>query len=480
MFARFNDTARAAAASLSFIALAGLSSTVAATPISNWWMKPGVLPPTSKLTIRTVDVNVRSVTGMVNRETQCEINGAPYPLSSGVIPDTGNFYGIVLDDRRQCALAPLVSIKPKNPATAQELMAEIAARAPNVAAPLQGRGPTGIPQFDQVYLPRHVPGLGMAIPAELTMAYAITVGLEMKAKELGIPAAPAPAPELAEGWENQPGLLPVGPQGNITASRLPNGNCSLRVGNRPAVVMPLNSLVIPDTTRAIFVDQQCKVQPIVTIPVQGNNTVATVGSGATQIPLPPNTNIKPAGGALILAVPETGAIVANGLRLLGAALSGPVGWTIIGTSLVYTGVVAYETWQAKRFSSLTAEEIGYLAMETPDGPYEKYLQRPPTDLAKKLSSQNGPNGRKNGSCTPEEHQELESYKEQYCTGAQMCVPGMDPLTQKALFAKNAMCLKYRLEIMDRCFDGGDSGHKTEAAAALRNMRSCQGIKGYSR
>lgn len=104
------------------------------------------------------------------KEIQCEINGATFPLSSGIIPDTSHFYGIALTNERQCGLVPLVSIKPTNPATAQELMAAIAQRAPKVAAALQGRGPTGIPQFDQAMMPKQVPGLGLRYPLKQHLA----------------------------------------------------------------------------------------------------------------------------------------------------------------------------------------------------------------------------------------------------------------------------------------------------------------------
>jgi|GEM_PF-1096817 len=192
MFAHFNQRTRAAVSSLAFAALTATTTNTPAEAAQNdaWWLKPDALPATPTLHVREVDVNVRSFTGMVNKERQCEINGTALPVMSGIIPDTGHFYAISLDGKdRHCSFIPLVSIKPQNPATAQELMTTIAAQAPNIAAILQGKSTTGIPQLDQAYLPRHIPNVGVSVPVQTTLSYMLLAGIRQDVQRMGIPIA---------------------------------------------------------------------------------------------------------------------------------------------------------------------------------------------------------------------------------------------------------------------------------------------------
>lgn len=199
----------------------------------------------------------------------------------------------------------------------------------------------------------------------------------MKAESAGVPApAPQPAP-LPEDWAEQRGLLPVGPQGNITATRLPGGNCSLRVDNKPGVIVPLNSIAIPDTTRAVFIDQQCNVQPLVTIPVQSNAT-SSVGPGAIKLPVPPpNSGVQPAGGPafLLLALtPETTTLLSGALVGLGIGVYNS--WLMLGGMAVLTGDEAQQGFINKQSSGQSDIEIGGRAISiegevsSPPGPPE--------------------------------------------------------------------------------------------------------------
>ena len=150
----------------------------ATTASPGWWSKPGFLPAQAALSIRPVDVRVQGFSGMARSERYCEVNGTPLAPRTGLIPDTGNFYIVSLDrSGKQCELTPLVSIKPANPAIAQELLDSIDARVPGGAKFIKGQVKTGMEQFKVDAAPKHMPGVGVVVPAESPSALALLFAL---------------------------------------------------------------------------------------------------------------------------------------------------------------------------------------------------------------------------------------------------------------------------------------------------------------
>ena len=141
-----------------------------------------------------MDVRVQGFSGMARSERYCEVNGTPLAPRTGLIPDTGNFYIVSLDrSGKQCELTPLVSIKPANPAIAQELLDSIDARVPGGAKFIKGQVKTGMEQFKVDAAPKHMPGVGVVVPAEspsaLALLFALSTGNTGTRPQV---AAPAP------------------------------------------------------------------------------------------------------------------------------------------------------------------------------------------------------------------------------------------------------------------------------------------------
>jgi len=111
--------------------------------------------------------------------------------------------------------------------------------------------------------------------------------------------------------------------------------------------------------------------------------------------------------------------------------------------------------------------------ETASGTYDTHLGRPVTAEANRLSEIVSSDSRKRGKCTPEEFDPLKDYQEQWCAGAASCKPNMDQIDIMRLTKRNQMCVEHRIEVMDKCFDGGDQGHKDKAK---QDSYSCAKLK----
>jgi len=85
-----------------------------------------------------------------------------------------------------------------------------------------------------------------------------------------------------------------------------------------------------------------------------------------------------------------------------------------------------------------------------------------------------------GNCTPEEHAALQAAVNGACkAGPRRCSPSQDPVTLATNMGKNLACAAARDTINQRCFGGGDAGHRQAAdqarAAAIRCARLLRGL-----
>jgi hypothetical protein len=327
--------------------------------ITNWWRLPGALPAQA-------DLSGLSLQGV--RETgipSCRLSSdLSVPSGTGFIPDTRNIYAAEADGRGACRLIKVLEITPKNPATAQELVTEVERYYPLLAMILrEGKM-------------QRAPTVGIVIPFDtmepfkLAVEFAQASGGGGRQAVGGVDTKPLPP-----DWAEQPGLLPAGPQGPVGARPSPGGGqvCLLRVGpaalsqdmfDTRGTTVPINSIAIIDTTRAVFIDAQCRVQPLVTIPVRPPASV----SGPGPLPIPPssgpNPNVGQAGGPLVIlglaVAPETATLLSGALVGLGIGIANT--WNQIGGAAVLSGPEAQQALANKQTSGQSDVDLGRRAI----------------------------------------------------------------------------------------------------------------------
>jgi hypothetical protein len=452
---------------------ANASSTVP----SNWYSQPNFLPAhTDPARLSATTINPPKAF-WETIHTRCVFsNGLTTRLSDGLIIDTRSVYQVVLDQTNNCTLKPILSISPRDPSTAKELVAEIQRLVPSVATALRGVNPF----FPGEPFPvSGVPGAGVRLAESDVVSLSLTLDFAKLA-----PATPTERPLTGEWW-NDPALLPQKLSRPLSVTARSGANrCTLSNG----ATVPLNSIVIPDTSHAYFLDQTCRLNPLITLPdpatsaavaSTGGRFPAPVGGGLPVTPAlvgPPPTN-----PTLIDIPPQTTSELMRVMRGATTAeifTAAAVRATLIGGVLVIADL-GLEVYKAMQRTGLSATQVIRLATETPDGPYEHHLDpklRPITERARQLSSRTGSDGRVRGLCQEDMLTDpLKIDQENACKGAKKCKPEMSQSEVKDMLFKNAMCLKYRIGIMDMCFDGGDTPHREEAQMVLEKLRSCQHI-----
>jgi|GEM_PF-643806 len=455
-----------------------------ATASPGWWSKPGFLPAQAALSIRPVDVRVQGFSGMARSERYCEVNGTPLAPRTGLIPDTGNFYIVSLDrSGKQCELTPLVSIKPANPAIAQELLDSIDARVPGGAKFIKGQVKTGMEQFKVDAAPKHMPGVGVVVPAEspsaLALLFALSTGNTGTRPQV---AAPAGTPLTGEWW-NKPNLLPTSPQGTISAGgRDATGNCRINQNGLQLVAVPEGSIVLTDTTRAFAVLANCRVEPLITLPARSTTTqpaISVAGGGLRNpgnIQTGPDPRLSQASAVAPPIIYPTAATLVDGLALLSVTMASatPLGWIYTGAAIFATGAYAYTAWDVKQSSQLSSTEVGGLAEASlnirPDGDeinfgIERNNSRG-TELANGL--------RPPGNCGDDQYKNLFNKKDRACPRV---LPGckdvvLDPTVRAVRAAAFVACAKAREELNRVCFDGGDDAHKSATKNAWEAAKNC--------
>ncbi len=332
---------------------------------ANWYTQKNFLPAhIDPASINAPIINPQKTTGGSSLDTRCELpNGLVLLPYSGVIMDTSSVYGVILDrNNNACTLQLLLKISPNDPSTAKELVAEIERLVPKFAMSLSGVNPSSgqpAPVFG-------IQGRGVHLHGAITLSLASRVPKTAS-------ATPTERPLTGEWW-NDPALLPQKLSRPLSVTARSGANrCTLSNG----ATVPLNSIVIPDTSHAYFLDQNCRLNPLITLPDAA--TSAAIASTGGRFPAPARGGLPttPASAGAIAANPETAAVVVRGLQMLGTAagviLTGPVGWSVIAGTAFISGAVAYTVWDVKQQSGLTDTQIGQQAIGTqvckPCAPY---------------------------------------------------------------------------------------------------------------
>ena len=135
----------------------------------------------------------------------------------------------------------------------------------------------------------------------------------------------------------------------------------------------------------------------------------------------------------------------------------------------------------KNILGLSAEELGELASLASQEPAptlpevkDANTNNDPAQaspLANSLSRNGG-----SGKCEPNDHQEMEKRKDLFCSSpvknALTCTSATSAW-QNLVFARvHAICARQRDEINNKCFDGGDSGHRMQSQEAWRRVKKC--------
>jgi len=460
----------------------------ATTASPGWWSKPGFLPAQATLSIRPVDVRVQGFSGVARSERYCEVNGTPLAPRTGLIPDTGNFYIVSLDrSGKQCELTPLVSIKPANPAIAQELLDSIDARVPGGAKFIKGQVKTGMEQFKVDAAPKHMPGVGVVVPAEspsaLALLFALSTGNTGTRPQVAAPA-PTGTPLTGEWW-NKPNLLPTSPQGTISAGgRDATGNCRINQHGLQLVAVPEGSIVLTDTTRAFAVLANCRVEPLITLPARSNTTqpaISVAGGGLRnpgQIKTQQNPAIERAAlPLLVLAAEETALYVWGALGALG--VGSMTAWNLQGKTVIAAGSVSVQAMNNRNIAGMSADEYGSLYMQslsnrtavpTKEQVEDGIKRTAPADasLEGTFNSESGGSGK----CSPEEKNFLQKNVDSVCKPEVTCRPFTDSATATVFAKINHSCANAREEINNRCYDGGDKGHREAARSAWIRAGKC--------
>ena len=78
-----------------------------------------------------------------------------------------------------------------------------------------------------------------------------------------------------------------------------------------------------------------------------------------------------------------------------------------------------------------------------------------------------------GNCTPQEHRDLQDRVENAFGAAKRC-SGLDSIsTLDNKIGYQSFCIEARKRINNRCFDGGDKGHKRAIKQRYNSIRKCQ-------
>ncbi|PYQ65479.1 MAG: hypothetical protein DMF53_05460 [Acidobacteria bacterium] len=77
-----------------------------------------------------------------------------------------------------------------------------------------------------------------------------------------------------------------------------------------------------------------------------------------------------------------------------------------------------------------------------------------------------------GNCDQAEHRILQDAVDRICKQPRRCTPGMSPKELQDNFNKNMECYYARKEVNQRCYNGGDPGHRQQQDDARRAALNC--------
>lgn len=90
-------------------------------------------------------------------------------------------------------------------------------------------------------------------------------------------------------------------------------------------------------------------------------------------------------------------------------------------------------------------------------------------------------GRKyGGNCTPKDFNELEATKNRYCKKEHKCKSSLSKLELQDRTSNAQQCAIARTTINNKCFAGGDSGHREAATNAWIAYTTCREILSKAR
>ena len=78
-----------------------------------------------------------------------------------------------------------------------------------------------------------------------------------------------------------------------------------------------------------------------------------------------------------------------------------------------------------------------------------------------------------GNCEPGEHRDLQDRVENACGSAYACLSTDSTSELNSKIGKLSKCINSRKIINDRCYNGGDDGHKQAIKERLNAIQSCQ-------
>lgn len=342
-----------------------LPANASSTVPSNWYSQPNFLPAhTDPARLSATIINPPKAFWETLR-TRCVFsNGLTTRLGDGLIIDTRSVYQVVLDKTNNCTLKHILSISPRDPSTAKELVAEIQRLVPPVATALRGINPFSP---GEPYPVSGVPGAGIRLDESDAVSLSLTLSFAKLA-----PATPAERPLTGEWW-NDPALLPQKLARPLSVTARSGANrCTLSNG----ATVPLNSILIPDTSHAYFLDRNCTLSPLITVPDSAAS--AAVASTGGRFPVPVRGGLPTTPASTGPTTPQQTATVATLLLgtgiLLGpqlatagggtglaatAALLNPV--TLIGGVVIISGAIALHVWTNQQNSGISDTQLGSMA-----------------------------------------------------------------------------------------------------------------------
>lgn len=79
-----------------------------------------------------------------------------------------------------------------------------------------------------------------------------------------------------------------------------------------------------------------------------------------------------------------------------------------------------------------------------------------------------------GDCTPGDQNRLQAEVNSYCKGAATSCRQSDPVPDlEAKLDRNRLCMNARHRVMQKCFRGGDDGHRQALKAAVASVARCE-------
>lgn len=282
--------------------------------------------------------------------------------------------------------------------------------------------------------------------------------------------------------------------------------CTVKIGATQTIQASPGALIIPDATRAFLIGMRsnpsiqservdanttvdygskgkpyCTIEPLITMP--SPSSAMTIAGGGLRNPGRITAPAKPVEPATAVPLPVPAVIATS--ALMGAIVMLDPEWPEHRKALLAQGAIIYNagadlllaTKQALGLSDTQLGELSSLASQgeaatLPEA--ESGIKRgteTPTPLAIELSKRGGP-----GNCDPNEHKEMEERKNLFCnaplSGALTCTSAAEPIRNMVCARINALCARQREEIMNKCYDGGNAGHKTAAAQAWTSAKRC--------